>query len=59
MRLGDFGTHPNFVKSSFQSNSLDPDKDRRSVNPDLGPYCLQRLSVYKKVAAPKLRVKLV
>ena len=27
-----------------ESNSLDPDKDRHSVGPDLGPICLQRLS---------------
>ena len=26
------------------SNGLDPDQDRRSVGPDLGPNCLQRLS---------------
>ena len=26
------------------SNSLDPDQDRHFVGPDLGPYCLQRLS---------------
>ena len=26
------------------SNSLDPDQDRHSVGPDLGPNCLQRLS---------------
>ena len=26
------------------SNSLDIDQDRRSVGPDLGPTCLQRLS---------------
>ena len=25
-------------------NSLDPDQDRHSVGPDLGPNCLQRLS---------------
>ena len=25
------------------SNSLDPDQDRHSVNPDLGTNCLQRL----------------
>ena len=25
------------------SNGLDPDQDRRSVCPDLGPNCLQRL----------------
>ena len=26
------------------SNSLDPDQDRHSTSPDLGPDCLQRLS---------------
>ena len=26
------------------SNSLDPDQDRQSVGPDLGPNCLQMLS---------------
>ena len=26
------------------SNGEDPDPDRRSVGPDLGPYCLQRRS---------------
>ena len=30
------------------SNSLDPDQDRRSVGPDLGPDCLQRLSADTK-----------
>ena len=30
------------------SNSLDPDKDRHSVGPDLGPNCLQRLSADDK-----------
>ena len=39
-----------FSKKSFRntsirvSNSLDPDQDRHSVGPDLGPTCLQRLS---------------
>ena len=38
-----------FSKNSFRntirmSNGLDPDRDRRSVGPDLGPNCLQRLS---------------
>ena len=33
------------------SNGLDPDQDRRSVGPDLGPDCLQRLSADDKVAA--------
>ena len=36
-------------KNSFRntirvSNGLNPDKDRHSVGPDLGPNCLQRLS---------------
>ena len=32
-------------KNSFSivSNGLDPDQDRHSVDPDLGPNCLQRL----------------
>ena len=38
-----------FLKNSFRnnirvSNSFDPDQDRHSVGPDLGPNCLQRLS---------------
>ena len=37
-----------FSKSTFSntigvSNSLDPDQDRHSVDPDLGSNCLQRL----------------
>ena len=48
------------LKDSFRitirvSNSLDPDQDRRSVGPDLGPNCLQ----LQKVAASKERVKTV
>ena len=30
------------------SKGLDPDNDRRFAGPDLGPNCLQRLSVIKK-----------
>ena len=26
------------------SKGLDPDQDQRSVEPDLGPYCLKKLS---------------
>ena len=33
------------------SNGLDPDHDRHSVCPDLGPNCLLRLSVEDKNAA--------
>ena len=36
------------------SNGLDPDQDRRYVDPDLGPNCLLRLSK----AASKERVTL-
>ena len=30
------------------SKGLDPDQDRHCVGPDLGPNCLQRLSVNDK-----------
>ena len=30
------------------SNTLDPDQERHSVGPDLGPKCLQRLSASDK-----------
>ena len=44
-----FFSKSTFSKNSFRntirvSNGLDPDQDRRSVGPDLGPNCLQRLS---------------
>ena len=32
------------------SNSLDPDQARNFVGPDLGPYCLQRLSADNKMS---------
>ena len=39
------------------SNSSDPNKDQRSVSPDLGPNCLQRvLYSSRKVATSKERV---
>ena len=42
-----------FFKKKFrntirESNCLDPDQDRHSVDPDLGPNCLQRLSADEK-----------
>ena len=56
-----------FLKSTFQkqsfrntirvSNSLDPEQDRHSVGPDLGPNCLQGLSADEKVGGSKERVK--
>ena len=36
------------MKATRVSNSLDPDQDRHSVGQDLGPNCLQRLSVDTK-----------
>ena len=44
-----FFSKSTFSKNSFRntsrvSNSLDPDQDRGSVGPDLGPKYLQRLS---------------
>ena len=51
----------NFLEKNqkhFKSiKSLDQDQDRHSVCPDLGPNCLQRLSVYKNVTTSKERVK--
>ena len=41
------------------SNNLDPDRDRHSVSPDLGPKCLQRLSAEDQVAASKERVNIL
>ena len=39
----------NFFKKNLSlSDSLDPDQDRHSVSPDLGPNCLQRLSTDDK-----------
>ena len=46
------------LKNSFGntlrvSNGLDPDQDRHSVVPDLGPNCLQRYQQMTKVATSK------
>ena len=37
-----------FMNPIGMSNSLDPDQDRHTVNPDLGRNCLQRLFSYNK-----------
>ena len=37
------------------SNGLDPDQDRRSVDPDLCPTCLQRLYADDKFLSPRAR----
>ena len=51
----DFLSKLTFIKNSQSfrntikvSNNLDPDQDRHSVCPDLGPNCLQRLSADDK-----------
>ena len=45
-------------KKFFKSNGLDPEQDPRSVGPDLGPNCLQRLSADNKIKWPLARTKL-
>ena len=37
------------------SNGLDPDQARRSVGPDLGPNCLQRLLADKNIINYQIR----
>ena len=49
----DFFQNKLFPKKSFRntmtvSKGLYPDQDQPYVRPDLGPNCLQRLSVYDK-----------
>ena len=42
------------------SNGLDPDQDRRSVGPDLGPlYCLQSYQQTTKVTTSKEKVSVM
>ena len=39
----------NSIRNTIRvSNGLDPDQDRHTVSPDLGPNCLQKLSVTSK-----------
>ena len=43
----------------IMSNSLNPDQDRHSFGPDLGPNCLQRLSISRRqVTTSGERVKI-
>ena len=54
----DFFQNYFFSKNSYRntirvSNGLDPDKDRRSVGPDLGPNYLQGLLAGEKVTASR------
>ena len=49
LESADFFQYSTFLKNSFRnrirvSNSLDPDRARHSVRPDLSPNCLRRLS---------------
>ena len=41
--------HMSFRNTIRVSNSLDPDQDRRSLGPDLGPNCLQRISARQQL----------
>ena len=41
-----------FFNTIRVSNSLDPDQARHFVGPDLGPNCLQRLSVSRQQKSP-------
>ena len=50
----DFFKKKFFSKSCFKNtvrvqNGLDPDQDRHSFGPDLGPNCLQRSSLDSKI----------
>ena len=61
MSSADFFSILAFLKCSFRnnirmSNSLDPNKAKYSVRPDLDPNCLQRLSAGQSVAAPRQNV---
>ena len=44
----DFFSKLTFSKNVYDTNSSGPDQDRFSVDPDLGPNCLQRLSADDK-----------
>ena len=47
-RLLTFFSKLTFSKNVYDTNSSGPDQDRFSVDPDLGPNCLQRLSADDK-----------
>ena len=52
-----------FSKKCFRntirvSNGLDPDQDRHSVGPDLGPNCFQRLSADDKICRYRVKSEL-
>ena len=58
----DFFSKVTISKNSFRntirvSNSLDPDQDRRSVGPDLGPNCVERSSADDKIAASRQEIE--
>ena len=40
------------------SNSLDPDQDQCFVGPDMGPNCLQRVSISRQQKSPLIRKEL-
>ena len=57
----DFFFKTNLFEKLFQgynylANSLDPDQDRRSVGPDLGPNCLQRSAADDKICSWQAKI---
>ena len=44
----DYYSKLTFSKNALDTNSSGPDQDGRSVDPDLGPNCLQKLSADDK-----------
>ena len=44
----DFFSRLTVSKNVYDTNSSGPDQGQRSVDPDLGPKCLQRLSADDK-----------
>ena len=58
----DFNQNEFFQKPSFRNTirlsvGLDPDQDRRSVGPDLGPNCLQSI-ISRRQKSPLARKEL-
>ena len=47
-----------FMNAIRESSGFDPDQDRHSVGPDLGPNCLQRLSADINQELPLARKEL-
>ena len=52
-----FKNNFSFMNAFRVSNGLDPDQDRQSVGPELGPNCLQMLSAADKSLAEYIVLK--